>query len=213
MAAVWNTSRQCPLLAPWVRGPQMVWECVCVCVCVCVCGQNELELCTTLAYPLIGKIQRDGRKFLDRWKLFWITNIITIIKWDPYLPITAKIRNKRWVFSYIFLSLIVSSSRRMLSFDVWPSFPVTTWTLPYISADFGKTIILTTQRSQIAFFPVHFRWFFNCLSLFNEAAYLAALCRLRSQFAISDANSKQSRTKISDFFSSSLFVADFGCNW
>ena len=27
--------RQCPLLAPSVRGPQMVWECVCVCVCVC----------------------------------------------------------------------------------------------------------------------------------------------------------------------------------
>ena len=25
---------QCPLLAPSVRGPQMVWECVCVCVCV-----------------------------------------------------------------------------------------------------------------------------------------------------------------------------------
>ena len=35
---------QCPLSAPSVRGPQMVWECVCVfcvfcgvCVCVCVC--------------------------------------------------------------------------------------------------------------------------------------------------------------------------------
>ena len=28
--------RQCPLLAPSVHGPQMVWECVCVCVCVYV---------------------------------------------------------------------------------------------------------------------------------------------------------------------------------
>ena len=33
-----------------------VWqrECVCVCVCVCVCGRNELEVCTTLAYPHIS---------------------------------------------------------------------------------------------------------------------------------------------------------------
>ena len=98
------------------------------------------------------------------------------------------------VFLYVILSLIVSSSRRMLSFDVWPSFPVTTWTLPYISADFGKTIILTTQRSQIAFFSRTFSVVFNCLSLFNEAAYLAALRRFRSPFAIRDANSKQSKT-------------------
>ena len=55
------------------------------------------------------------------------------------------------------------------------------------SADFGKTIVLTTQRSQIAIFSV----LFNCRSLFNEAAYLAALHRLRSPFAIRDANSKQ----------------------
>ena len=71
------------------------------------------------------------------------------------------------------LSLIVSSSRRMLPFDVWPSFPVTTWTLPY--ADFGKTIVLTTQRSQTAIFFRTFSMVFNCRSLFNEAAYLAAL--------------------------------------
>ena len=36
---------------------------------------------------------------------------------------------------------------------------------------------------------------FNCRSLFNEAAYLAALRRLRSAFAIRDANSKQSNSK------------------
>ena len=33
-------------------------------------------------------------------------------------------------FFRIFLSSIVSSSRHMLPFDVWPCFPVTTWTLP-----------------------------------------------------------------------------------
>ena len=50
-----------------------------------------------------GKIQGDGRKLLDRFKLFWVTNNITIIKWDPYLPITAKISNKRWFLKYIFV--------------------------------------------------------------------------------------------------------------
>ena len=39
---------------------------------------------------------------------------------------------------------------------------------------------------------------FNCRRLFNEAAYLAALRRLRSPFAIRDSDSKQSKTKIYD---------------
>ena len=39
--------------------------------------------------------------------------VFTIIKWGPYVPITAEIRNKRWFFSY-FLSLIVSSWRHGL---------------------------------------------------------------------------------------------------
>ena len=73
----------------------------------------------------------------------------------------------------------------------------------FLSAYFGKTIVLTTQRSQIAFFSV----VFNCRSLFNEAAYLAALRRLRSPFAICDADSKQSKTKIFEKNS------PFGCNW
>ena len=37
---------------------------------------------------------------------------------------------------------------------------------------------------------------FNCRSLFNEAAHLVAPRRLRSPFAIHDADSKQSKTKI-----------------
>ena len=37
-----------------------------------------------------GKIRGDGRKVLDRFsKLFLVTNIITVIKRGPYLPITA----------------------------------------------------------------------------------------------------------------------------
>ena len=39
---------------------------------------------------------------------------------------------------------------------------------------------------------------FNCRSLFNNATYLEALRRLRSPFAIRDANSEQSKTKIYD---------------
>ena len=42
-----------------------------------------------------------------------VGNSWTVLK-DPYLPITAKIRNKMWFFFPIFLSLIVSASRRML---------------------------------------------------------------------------------------------------
>ena len=37
---------------------------------------------------------------------------------------------------------------------------------------------------------------FNCRSLFDEAAYLAALRWLCSPFAVRDADSKQSKTKI-----------------
>ena len=66
--------------------------------------------------------------------------------------------------------------------------------LPY--ADIGKTIVLTTERSQTAFFFRSFSVFFNCLSLFNETAYLAALHQLRSPFAIHETISKQSKTKI-----------------
>ena len=101
-----------------------------------------------------GKIQGDGRKFLDRFKSDFGSQIspqslneIHICRLQP------KSATKGEFFS-ICLSLIVSSSRLMLPFDVWPSFPVTMWTLPY--ADFGKTIVLTTERSQIAIISVHF---------------------------------------------------------
>ena len=77
-------------------------------------------------------------------------------------------------------------------------------------ADFGKTIVLTTEHSQIAIFVRSFSAVFNCRSLFNEAAYLAALCLLLSPFAIRDADLKQSKTKI--YGEKSPFVADFVCN-
>ena len=49
-----------------------------------------------------------------------------IIKWGPYLLITAKIRNRRQVFFPPYMCIFVFVlSRCMLPFDVWPSFPVT----------------------------------------------------------------------------------------
>ena len=63
-------------------------------------------------------------------------------------------------------------------------------------ADFGKIIVLTMNVLILQFFPRSFSAVFNCRSLFNEAAYLAALRRLRSPVAIRDADSKQSKTKI-----------------
>ena len=62
------------------------------------------------------KIQGDGRKFLDHFKLFLVTIITTIIKLGPYLPITAKIRKseEKVIFKNIFLSLIILSRHHRL---------------------------------------------------------------------------------------------------
>ena len=160
--------------------------------------------------PTVGKIQGDGRKFLDRFKSYFGSQISSqsLNEVHVYL-LQPKSATKGEFFFHIVLSLNVTS-RLMLPFDVWPSFPVTMWTLRY--ADFGKTIVFTTERSQTAssFFPRSFSAVFNCRSLFNEAAYLAALRRLRSPFAVRDADSTQSTTKT--FIKKSPFVADFGCN-
>ena len=66
----------------------------------------------------MGKIQGDGRKFLDRFKSYFGSHIssqslneIHIIRLQP------KSATKGGLF-HIFLSLIVSSGRLILSFDV-----------------------------------------------------------------------------------------------
>ena len=149
-----------------------------------------------------GKIQGDGRKFLDRFKNYFGPQISSqSLNEIPICRLQPKSATKGefcccCFFPHIFWFLIVTSRRLMLPFDAWTSFPLTMWTLPY--ADFGKTIVLTTERSQIAIFFRSFSAVFNCRSLFNEAAYLAALRPLRSPFAIRDADSKQAKTKIYD---------------
>jgi len=67
---------------------------------------------------------------------------------------------------------------------------------------------LNVLRLQLLLFSVYFPCVFNCRSLFNEAAYLAALRRPRSPFAICDTDSKQSETKIYEK-KKSPFVAEF----
>ena len=97
-------------------------------------------------------------------------------------------------FLKIFLIFFVTLIWCMLPFDVWPSFPVTTcWSLVAILA---RQLYSRLNVVRLQFFFCNFFLIFNCRSLFNKATYLAALCRLRSPFAIRDANSKQSKTKI-----------------
>ena len=70
----------------------------------------------------------------------------------------------------------------MLPFDVWPSFPVNASFVPILARQsYSRLNVL----SRLHFFR-SFSAVFNCRSWFNEAAYLAALRRLRSPFAIRD---------------------------
>ena len=98
-----------------------------------------------------GKIQGDGRKFMDHLKSYFWSHISSQSLNEIHICwLQPKSATKGELF-HIFLSLIVSSSQLILPFDVWPSFPVTMWTLLY--TNFGKIIVFTTERSQTAFFP------------------------------------------------------------
>ena len=144
----------------------------------------------------VGKIQGDCRKFLDRFKSYFGSQISSQSLDEVHIyRLQPKSATKVDFFLHIFLSLIVSSGLRMLPFDVWPSFPVTTWTLPWCRF-WQDNHTHNSTFSDCNFFSRTFSRVFNCRSLFNEAACLAALRRLRSPFAIHDANSKQSKTKI-----------------
>ena len=89
-----------------------------------------MTYCMLDAFWVFGKIQGDGRKFLDRFKSYFGSQISSQSLNEIHIyPLQPKSATKGYFF-HIFLSLILSSSRRMLPFDVWPSFPVTTWTLP-----------------------------------------------------------------------------------
>ena len=65
-----------------------------------------------------------------------------------------------------------------------------------MNAYFGKTDVLMTHHSQTAIFSIHFPWFLIVVACLTRLLNLAALHWLRSPYAIRDANSKQSNTKI-----------------
>ena len=168
-----------------------------------VCRSNgAVTLEQFLACPLLqhfgstanGQIQGDGRKFLDHFKSYFGSQISSQSLNEVHLYRLQPKSGTKGDFFHIFVSLIVSSSQLMLPFDVWPSFPVTTWTVPWCRFWQDSRTHDSTFSDCNCFRT--FSVVFNCRSLFNEAAYLAALHRLRSPFAIRDADSKQSKTKI-----------------
>ena len=74
-----------------------------------------------------GKIQGDGRKFLDRFKSY-LGSQISSQSLRSLRSISADYSQnpqQKVSFFHIFLSLIVSSSWLLMPFDVRPSFPVT----------------------------------------------------------------------------------------
>ena len=81
-------------------------------------------------YQLRKCVYGDGRKFLDRFKSYFGSQISSQSLNEIHICRLQPKSTAKGECFHIFLSLIVSSSRRMLPFDVWLSFPVTTWTLP-----------------------------------------------------------------------------------
>ena len=84
-------------------------------------GIPIIEDLTVYIVPVIsseGKIQGDGRKFLDRFKSYFESQISSqSLNEIRIYRLQQKSATKVDLF-HIFLSLIVSSSRRMLPFDV-----------------------------------------------------------------------------------------------
>ena len=123
----------------------------------------------TIALQLMGKIQGDGQKFLDNMKSYFGSQISSQslnevhIYWLQPKSATKSEEKK----NQIFLSLIVLSPR-MLPFDIWPSFPVITWTLPKCQCWQGNCTHDSTFSDCIIFFSIHFTWDFNCHTLFTR---------------------------------------------
>ena len=148
--------------------------------------KRQTKTNATCKHTVPGKIQGDGRKILDRLKSYfgsqissWSLNEIHIYRLQPKSAMF-----KRWVLLLLFFLIYFCL---WLSVRVGACCPLTFVLVSHLQrerflrADFGKTIVLTTQRSQTAICSYIFRDF-NCCSLFNEGAYLAALRRLRSPF-------------------------------
>ena len=104
----------------------------------CVTWKWNLYICGILVFKskaqdwlisILGKIQGAGQKFLDRFKSYLGSQISSQSLNEIHICQLQPKSTPKGEFFHIFLSLIVSSSRWMLPFDVWPSFPVRKWTL------------------------------------------------------------------------------------
>ena len=118
------------------------------------------QLPTDMILRFRCKIQADGRKLLDRFKSYFGSQIssqslneVQICRLQP------KSATKGVFFSLIFFVFDCQfesvGACCPLTFDLVSQ----QQRERFLCADFGKTIVLTTQRSQIAIFSVHFPWF------------------------------------------------------
>ena len=100
---------------------------------------------------LSGKIQGDGRKFLDRFKSYFRSKISQSLNEIHIYRLQPKSATKGEFFSYIFLSLIVRDGACC---------PLTYFPSNNVNASLVQILARqTTQRSQTAIFSVHFPWF------------------------------------------------------
>ena len=123
---------------------------------------------------------------------------------------SQKSATKRWVFFIFFCLWLSVRVGGLLTFDVWPSFPVTTWTLP-LCPILARLSYSRLNVLILHFFPFIFRGFLIAVACLTRAAYLAALRQLRSPFAIRDARLETIKDK-NIWWKKSPFVTDFGCN-
>ena len=81
-------------------------------------NDSEYSACITPQKTDMGKIQGDGRKFLDRFKSYFGSHISSQSLNEIHICRLQPKSATKGEFLNIFLSLIVSSSRRILPFDV-----------------------------------------------------------------------------------------------
>ena len=114
--------------------------------------------CRIIQQHGVGKIQGDGRKFLDSFKSYFGSQISS--QWLNEVHIyrlrTKSATKGEFLFQqYFCLWLFRVGACCPLTFDLVSQYQRER----FLSADVGKAIVFTTQRSQIAFFSVHFPWF------------------------------------------------------
>ena len=126
----------CQLLPSFCQLSPSCWVAVLLAVTRCCAA-----LVHSFQIPYSGKIQGDGRKFLDHFKSYFGSQISLQSLNEIHICQLQPKSATKGVFSHIYLSLIVSSSWCMLPFDVDLVFQYQC--KRFLCADFGKTIVLS----------------------------------------------------------------------